>query len=154
MAVAGPVGQGPIWPVSSPFQGITDCVSGTDCSHLVWEHGFSFVILTVILAGGCAVMSGRSVSQSWQPVSQLMVYMVLLGLAVRFLHWGLFRGTLVSPYYYIVDTAVVILIAVASYRHKRASMMTGQYFWLFKRTGPFSWTRTGGEQPPDGSSTA
>ena len=142
-AAANVVGGGPIWPEGSYFQGVSDCLSGAGCGRVLWEHGFAFTIMTVMLAGGCAVMSGRSMAQGWRPVGQLILYMALMGLAVRFLHFGLFRGTLLSPHYYLVDTATLMLIAIASYQYKRASMMTEQYFWLYKRVGPFNWRRDG-----------
>jgi hypothetical protein len=147
------VGVGPIWPAGSPFQGLTDCVSGAGCGRAVWEHGFAFTVLTVILAGGCALMSGRALALSWRPVAQLALYMALFGCAVRFLHYGLFRGTLLSPHYYLIDTAVLLLISIASYRYTRASMMTRQYFWLYKRTGPFSWRLDADAQTAANAST-
>ena len=42
--------------------------------------------------------------------------MVLLGLAVRFLHWALADGTLLSWQYYFVDLAVLVCCAATAYR--------------------------------------
>src|SRR5262245_27344259 len=102
---------------------------------------YAFLLVTVLLGGGAAFLSGRAVARSWKPFGRVAIYMLLLGLAVRFLHWGLFagatyaswrelQGTLISPHYYIVDTAVLIALAALGYRLERARRMTTQYGWI------------------------
>jgi len=46
---------------------------------------------------------------------------------------------LFSLHYYLVDTMVLIIIALMGFRFTRAGQMTRQYRWLYVRTGPFSW---------------
>jgi hypothetical protein len=112
----------------------------------------AFFLVTVVLGGGAAFMAGRSVARSWKSYARLIIYMLLLGLAIRFLHWGLFqdatleswrqmRGTLLSLHYYLADTAVLILAATLGYRLQRARQMVTQYAWLYKSSGPFYWKR-------------
>ena len=71
---------------------------------LIWEVSASeFLFVTVALAGGAAYLTGRAVARSWQSDVVLVGYMVLLAAATRFIHFALFQGTLLSPWYYVVD---------------------------------------------------
>ena len=120
---------------------------------LIVETSFAaFFIVTVVLGGGAAFLAGRALARTWKPFAKVMVYMLLLGLAVRFLHWGLFldatlqswremQGTLLSPHYYAVDTLVLMCAAALGYRLERARQMTSQYGWLYERTGPLNWRK-------------
>jgi hypothetical protein len=112
----------------------------------------AFFLITVVLGGGAAFMAGRAIARSWKPFTRLVFYMLLLSLAVRFLHWGLFmdatyqswrdvQGTLLSPYYYAVDTLVLLGLAALGYRMERARQMTTQYSWIYERTSPLTWRR-------------
>jgi hypothetical protein len=74
-----------------------------------------------------------------------VVYLLILAGAVRFIHFALFHGTLLSLHYYIVDAVVLLAIGLVGYRYYRTRQMTTQYRWLYERTGPLSWReRTGG----------
>src|SRR5688500_2811037 len=117
---------------------------------LIAEKSFTaFFLITVVLGGGAAFMAGRAIARSWKPFTRLVFYMLLLSLAVRFLHWGLFmdatyqswrdvQGTLLSPYYYAVDTLVLLALAALGYRMERARQMTTQYSWIYERTSPLT----------------
>ena len=50
-----------------------------------------FIGLTVIIAGFCAYMTGQALASTWRPIWQLFPYMILLGLADRFLTFALFE---------------------------------------------------------------
>lgn len=107
---------------------------------LLAENSFGvFLLLTVVIGGGAAMLAGRALASGWRPVWQAIAYMCLLGLAVRFFHFSLFEGTLLSVYYYLVDTAVLWIAALLGYRLTRVRQMTTQYAWLYERAGPFSW---------------
>jgi hypothetical protein len=56
--------------------------------------------------------------------------MLILALAVRFIHYALFAGTLLSPHYYAVDAAILIVIAGLGFRAMRRHQMTRQYGFL------------------------
>jgi hypothetical protein len=106
------------------------------------EHHIGlFLLITVALGGGAAWLSGRAIAATWRPWWQLVGYMLVLGAAVRFIHFALFSGTLLSPYYYVIDTAVCFIVALLGYRATRVSQMVTQYRWLNVRTGPLSWRR-------------
>jgi len=98
-----------------------------------------FLFLTVILGGGAAFQAGRAMAGKWRAVWLTVFYMVLLGCAVRFLHFALFDGRLLSLHYFITDTLVLILAAMLGFRLTRVRQMTSQYPWLYERSGPLSW---------------
>ncbi len=98
-----------------------------------------FLLVTVVMGGWLAWMSGRAVAKAWKPNFQLVLYILVLGLAVRFIHFALFEATLLTLHYYIVDTIVLMAFGFAGWRYNRARQMTTQYRWLFERTGPFGW---------------
>jgi hypothetical protein len=91
-----------------------------------------FVLVTVLIGGGAAWLSGRAVAQTWRPWWQVVAYMLILGLAVRFIHFALFDGTLAAPYYYAVDTAVLIVFGLGGFRVTRTRQMTRQYGFLHR----------------------
>jgi len=108
---------------------------------VLWEQSFAgFLIITCALGGGAAWMTGRSLAFTWRPYWHVVVYMALLGLAVRFFQWALAGETLLSVHYYVTDTLVLVLSASLGYRLQRTTQMVTQYHWLYRRTGPLSWT--------------
>lgn len=107
---------------------------------LLWENSFGvFLLLTVFLGGGAGWLSGRAIALTWRPVWQILVYMVLLSGAVRFLAYGLFDETLVSLHYYVVTLVILLAISGLGYRVTRVGQMVTQYRWLYERAGPFAW---------------
>lgn len=111
---------------------------------LVWEESlFVFLLLTVALGCGAAWLSGRALALKWRPAWQVVAYMLLLGLALRFFHYALFAGTLLSPWYYLVDTALLLFAGLLGYRLTRVGQMVKQYRWRYRRAGPFSWRERG-----------
>jgi len=70
-----------------------------------------FILVTVILGGGAAWLAGRAVAATWRPWWQVVAYALILGLAVRFIHFSLFNGTLLSLHYYLVDSAFCMALA-------------------------------------------
>ena len=107
---------------------------------LLWENSFGvFLLLTLFLGGGAGWLSGRAIALTWRPVWQIVVYMVLLSGAVRFLAYGLFDETLVSLHYYLVTLIILLAISGLGYRVTRVGQMVTQYRWLYERAGPFAW---------------
>jgi hypothetical protein len=98
-----------------------------------------FLLITCLLGGGAAWITGRATAQGWRSWTALFFSMIGLGVAVRFIHHALFGGTMFSLHYYIADTIVLLIIGSIAYRFTRARQMTTQYSWLYERTGPFSW---------------
>lgn len=98
-----------------------------------------FLFISIILGGWAAWMTGRAAAQTWRPYISLVVYLLLLGIAVRFIHHALFGGSMGSVHYYIVDTIILMVLGFAGYRYTRTRQMVTQYHWLYERTGLLSW---------------
>lgn len=109
---------------------------------LIWEVSFgSFLLVSVALAGAGAYLTGRAVARQWQSAAHLVVYMLLLAGAARFIHFALFQGTLLSLHYYLVDLAVLLGIAFLGKRLTRARQMARRYGFIYERTGALTWAR-------------
>jgi len=100
-----------------------------------------FIGLTCVLAGGAAWMTGQALAATWRPAWQAAGYALLLTLADRFLIFALFEGRLLSLPGFILDAAVLIVIALAAHRITLAGQMVKQYPWLYERHGLLSWRR-------------
>lgn len=108
-------------------------------SYLSDDGPWVFLVLTCILGGGAAFLAGRGLARSWKPFWRIFFYMALLAAAVRFFHYALFDGTLISLYYYLVTYAILIVAALLGFRAMRATQMVTQYRWLYERTSPLTW---------------
>ena len=98
-----------------------------------------FALITCILGGGAAWISGRATAESWKSWPALFVSVLGLGIAVRFIHHALFGGTMFTLHYYIVDTIVLLIFGTLGYRYTRANQMVTQYHWLYERSSLLSW---------------
>jgi hypothetical protein len=78
---------------------------------------------------------------TWRPWWQIVVYMMILGGAVRFIHFALFGGTLLSLHYYVVDSAVCMASGFIGFQAARAAQMVTQYRWINQPNGPLRWRR-------------
>jgi hypothetical protein len=97
------------------------------------------LMVTGIIGGGAAWLSGRAIATTWRPAWHLAVYTLLLGCAVRFVHFALFEGTLLSLPSYAADTLYLLIVSALAWRATRAAQMATQYYWLYERSGPLSW---------------
>ncbi len=117
-------------------------ILGAIADFLYEDESFGiFVLVTVVLGGGAAVLAGRAVAGTWRPWWQVVVYTLILGGAVRFIHFALFGGTLLSLHYYAVDSAVCLIGGLLGFRVARVSQMVTQYRWINGRDGPLRWRR-------------
>ena len=98
-----------------------------------------FFFVTCLLGGWAAWMTGRACAQTWRPYVGLVVYLLLLGIAVRFIHHALFDGTMFTLQYYVVDTIILLIIGTLGYRYTRANQMVTQYSWLYERASLLTW---------------
>ena len=107
---------------------------------ILWETSFAtFLMLTVVIGGSAAYMTGRALASRWRTLTQPILYTLLLAAVVRFFHFALFGGSLLSVHYFVVDAAVLIAAALLGYRVTRVRQMVTQYSWLYERAGLFSW---------------
>jgi len=103
------------------------------------------VLVTVVLGGGAAALSGRAIARAWRPPWQVAIAALLLGAAARFIHYALFQGELLSATSYGCDSAIFLTVGLIAWRATRASQMVRQYPWLYARAGPFGWRAIGRE---------
>jgi hypothetical protein len=105
------------------------------------ESFLQVLFVTGLLGGGAAWLAGRAIAQTWRPLWHAVAYMALLGCAVRFIHFALFGGHLLSAASYAADTLFLILVAMLSWRLARTTQMVTQYKWLYRRTSPLTWRK-------------
>jgi len=114
----------------------------------IWEASlFDFILVTVILGGGAAWLTGRATALTWTSWRLLVLYMILLTIAVRFIHFSLFHGTFFLPpatfatafYFAVIDFIILMAAAALGRRLTRARQMTMQYQFLYDRAGPVGW---------------
>jgi Domain of unknown function (DUF6867) len=98
-----------------------------------------FILVTCVLGGGAAWMAGRAYAITWRTPLSLALALLLLGVATRFIHHAMFGGTMFSLRFYVVDTVVLFFFGFVSFRYRRAWQMATQYYWLYERSGPFTW---------------
>lgn len=106
-----------------------------------------FFLVTVFLGGGACWLTGRSVAGTWRSYRQAVIYALLLGCVVRFFHYALFEGTLLSWHYFITDTAFLLSLATLGFRYERARQMGTRYSWLYRQSGPFGWAAASSRPP-------
>ena len=134
---------------------------------IVWEIGFGvFLLVTVVLGGGAAYLTGRAVALTWRAFAQLGVYVLLLSVAVRFIHFALFGGTffqvhheadgtvsfaalLTALHYWFFDMIVLLAFAWLGFRATRARQMVGQYSWIYERSGGLGWRKRAAPAPSE-----
>ncbi|RLA36665.1 MAG: hypothetical protein DRR03_03620 [Gammaproteobacteria bacterium] len=104
-----------------------------------------FIGLTVVIVGFIAWVTGRALAITWKPAWHVAIYCLLLGLADRFLTFGLFQGELLSLSGYLIDTTVLVTIALVSFRFNRISALVKQYPWIYRRRGLFTLRSISGE---------
>ena len=95
--------------------------------------------ITVVLGCGCAWLAGRAIAQTWRPIPMVLGAAVLMGLAVRFVHFALFAEPLNAPLTLAVETAILFAVTLLAYSRTRARQMVQQYYWLYEANGPLGW---------------
>ncbi len=97
-----------------------------------------FLGLTVVLAGGAAVMTGQALARTWRPLWQVVFACLGLGMVDRFFVFSLFDGPLLSLAGYAFDTMVITIMGLVAYRLAWVAKMVQQYPWLWERASPWS----------------
>jgi hypothetical protein len=119
--------------------------------HLLYRGEYlpQVLFVTGILGGGAAWLMGRACGATWRPVTHVILYAVLLGAAVRFFHFALFEGELLSLPSFLADTAYLAAVGCLSWRITRTTRMVTQYKWLYQRTSPVTWRQRPGSAGVD-----
>ena len=98
-----------------------------------------FLLVNIVLGGGAAALAGRAIADTWRPWWQVVMYVLMLGAAVRFIHFALFDATLLALRYYLIDAAICLAFGLLGFRIARASQMVRQYGWINQPNGPLRW---------------
>ena len=94
-----------------------------------------FLLVSVIMGASTAFVSGKAIAETWRPFWQGLVYALVIGLAVRFIHFALFQEVLLSAKNYVIDCTVLLVAVVAGYRITRRRQMVQQYSGLGTEPG-------------------
>jgi hypothetical protein len=89
-----------------------------------------FLLITLSMGGGIAWLSGRAIASTWRPYWHVVAYMIVWAAVVRWLHYALFGGTLLSLSLYGLDLVVVLFFSLLSFVVMRNQQMKTQYGWL------------------------
>src|SRR5262245_48782079 len=87
---------------------------------------FVFVLATLLLGGGAAWQAGRATALAWRPWWRVILPMLLLAFGVRFIHYAVFRGMLLSLPHYLLDAAACLALGLASFRVTRVGQMVSR----------------------------
>jgi hypothetical protein len=113
-----------------------------------WEVSLSdFLIVSIVLGGGAAWLTGRATARTWSSWWLLVLYVALLTVAVRFIHFSLFGGSFFLPldtftralYHGGIDFLILMAAAALGRQLTRARQMSAQYSFLYERAGPIGW---------------
>jgi hypothetical protein len=104
-----------------------------------------FVGLTVIIAGGAAIMTGRALADGWKAPWQVVLACFGLTLADRFLVYALFEGDLLSPSGFLIDFVVLTALALLAWRVTLVRKMVSQYPWRYERVSLFNYRERPGQ---------
>ena len=63
--------------------------------------------------------TGKAAAESWNGYGTVFVYILGLGFAMRFLHYSLFAGPFVSPFFYAIDVVLLMIFAAAGFQSRR-----------------------------------
>ena len=95
-----------------------------------------FVLVTIVMGGGAAWLAGRAIASTWRPWWHVaLLHADPRRWRVRFIHFALFEGTLLSLQFYAVDTIVCLIFGFLGFRATRVGQMTTQYGWINDRAG-------------------
>ncbi len=98
-----------------------------------------FFFVVIVIGGGTAWMTGRSIAQTWKSYALLAFYVLLLACAARFLMFALFEERLLNGVAFLTGYVVLIVFALLGHRTERTRQMVTQYSWLNRRSSPLSW---------------
>ena len=103
-----------------------------------------FIGLTVIIAGGAAIMTGRALADGWQPAWMVVAASFGLAIADRFLVSALFEGELLSLSGFVIHFLVLAALALLAWRITAVRKMVTQYPWRYERTSLFAYREKAG----------
>ncbi|MCF6367647.1 DUF6867 family protein [Rhizobium halophilum] len=107
------------------------------------DTGVRYVLRALVLLVGfwTAWRTGKAVAEGWEGYVIVVVYTALLAILMRFLHFALFEGPFVSPFYYVIDFLLLLVLSTIGFQMRRTRQMVDNYYWLYDQTSAFSWKK-------------
>jgi hypothetical protein len=99
----------------------------------------AFLIIVVLIGGAGGTLTARAVARAWRPWWRAALWMVPLAAAVRFVQFALFQGDLAAVRFYLVDLAILLVVALIAHRRTRTRQMLTRYGWLYRPAGALGW---------------
>jgi hypothetical protein len=104
-----------------------------------------FLALTVIVAGGAAIMTGRALADGWKSSWQVVFACFGLALADRFMVYALFEGEILSLSGFLIGFVVITALALLAWRVTLVRRMVSQYPWRYERVSLFNYRERPGQ---------
>jgi hypothetical protein len=104
-----------------------------------WAEMVRIAIMTPMLGCGAAWLAGRAIALTWRSPLLVAGTALLLGVAIRFLHFALFGDPLLAGLPFLVETGIILAVGLLAFRLTRARQMVRQYYWLYEPSGPLGW---------------
>ncbi|TCV74624.1 hypothetical protein EDE05_103380 [Neorhizobium sp. R1-B] len=107
------------------------------------DTGVRYLLRFLVLVIGfwTAWRAGKAAAEGWNNYLTVVVYTLLLGVVMRFLHFALFQGPFIDAFYYILDVVILLVFSSAGYRIRRTRQMVQNYYWLYEPTSAFSFKK-------------
>jgi hypothetical protein len=107
------------------------------------DSGVRYVLraFVVLIGFWTAWRTGKAVADGWENYSTVVIYTLLLGVVMRFLHYALFQGPFISPFFYAIDVVLLLVFSTIGFRMRRTRQMVQNYYWLYEPTSAFSWKK-------------
>ena len=107
------------------------------------DTGVRYLLRFLVLVIGfwTAWRAGKAAAEGWNNYLTVLVYTLLLGVVMRFLHFALFQGPFIDAFYYLLDVVILLVFSSAGYRIRRTRQMVQNYYWLYEPTSAFSFKK-------------
>ena len=89
----------------------------------------TFVVLTLVIGGAGAFVTGRAMALTWRGLWKAVAYMLPLGAGVRFLHYALFQEP-TNAARAALCFVFLALFAIVGFTLARRRQMQLQYPWV------------------------
>ena len=102
-----------------------------------------YVMLTCVLFGLTAFLTGQAVAEKWLSAWALVPAALGLAVGARFLTFALFNAPLLHLPGFLAQFVYLLAVAFVAWRLTLAYRMVAQYPWLYERAGLFGWREKG-----------
>jgi hypothetical protein len=99
----------------------------------------AFLVIVVAIGGTGATLTARAVARAWLPWWRVALWTVPLAAGVRGVECALSGASLAALRFYLIDLAILLVVALLAHRRARARQMVERYGWLYRPAGPFGW---------------